>query len=164
MPSHNLLHSESLLVERARVVAIDTSSISSVNAIWVETFQQSSCGSCASKDTCGQGVLNRWFGRRSHSYRVLCDAEQLAQCSIGQWVEITVPQGVIVQAALLAYIVPLIVMCLFSVVAEAIFATDLLSIAAGFSGLLLGFYGIKRYERGFANDISRQPKLLRTCN
>ena len=88
-----------MTVEKARVISIEPSSAADNGALWVEVFQQSTCGSCEAKGACGQGVLSRWLSRGSHSIRVLCDQGQADFFTVGQWVDIAVADGVVLKAS-----------------------------------------------------------------
>jgi sigma-E factor negative regulatory protein RseC len=75
-----------MTVEKARVISVEPSANGGNGALWVETFQQSTCGSCEAKGACGQGVLGRWLSRGTHCIRVLCDKGQADFFTVGQWV------------------------------------------------------------------------------
>ena len=82
------------IVERAMVVALprlvnSLAASAGMYQVRVETFQQSTCGSCAAKQSCGQGVLGRWFAAKQHHFDVSCDAKTAKTLAIGQWVELS---------------------------------------------------------------------------
>lgn len=153
---------EQLSVERARVIAVEQSDGGDQCALWVETFQQSTCGSCEAKASCGQGVLGRWLGRGTHCVRVLCEKGQAELFTVGQWVEIAVPDGLVVRASLLMYIIPLLAMILGAALAQSVVAGggDFAAIVGGLGGFALSLLGIRLYERSVLNSRANQPRLL----
>lgn len=147
-------------VERARVIAVEDTDSTDSCALWVETFQQSTCGSCEAKASCGQGVLGRWLGRGSHCIRVLCDKGQADLFTVGQWVEIGVPDGLVVKASLLMYIMPLVAMIMGAAAGQALFAGDLAAIMGGIAGFTAGLVLARWYELLTIDARSNQPRLL----
>jgi sigma-E factor negative regulatory protein RseC len=152
---------QSMSYERARVVARDNVEGPATDAIWVETLQGSTCGQCSAQNTCGQGVLNRWFNRRSRHMKVLCDPLQASQCAIGQWVEVAVPAQLVVQASMLAYILPLLAMCILALLFEQLFGSELAAVTGALAGISLGFYAARHLGRRLVSDPEKQPRLSR---
>lgn len=149
-----------MTVEKARVIAVEPATGLEHGALWVETFQQSTCGSCEVKGACGQGVLGKWLGRGSHCIRVLCDKGQADLFAVGQWVEIGVPDGVVLKASLMMYILPLFGLLAGAIAFEGFFGGDLMSIVGGISGFISGLLMVRVYERNGLDCRQSQPQLL----
>ncbi len=149
-----------MTVEKARVIAVDADSGADNCALWVETFQQSTCGSCEAKGTCGQGVLGRWLGRGTHCIRVLCDKGQADLFSVGQWVEIGVPDGVVLKASIMMYILPLFGLIAGAIAFDSANSSDLMAIIGAAGGFVLGLIGVRIYERTGLDSKKHQPQLL----
>lgn len=163
-----------MTVEKARVISIEPSSDGDNGALWVEVFQQSTCGSCEAKGACGQGVLSRWLSRGSHSIRVLCDKGQADFFTVGQWVDIGVPDGVVLKASLMAYLLPLLGMIVGAVVFDGLFqyggdyggndGGDFFALIGGIIGFVAGLALVRRYEQQHLDSRQNQPQLLGLSN
>lgn len=155
-----------MTIERARVISIEPASGDESGALWVEIFQQSTCGSCEAKGACGQGVLSRWLSRGSHSIRVLCDKGQADLFTVGQWVDIGVPDGVVLKASLMAYLLPLLSMIVVAAVFDSLFqyGGDLFALIGGIVGFIAGLALVRRYEHKHLNSRQNQPQLLTLSN
>ena len=152
--------SDGMTVEKARVISIEPCSDGDNGALWVETFQQSTCGSCEAKGACGQGVLGRWLARGSHCIRVLCDKGQADLFTVGQWVDIGVPDGVVLKASLMAYLLPLLAMIGVAILFESLYGGDLLALIGGMIGFIAGLVLVRIYERKHLDSRQNQPQLL----
>jgi len=103
------------MLELARVVAIPTkrasaassSTVSEKEVLWVETLVRTSCSDCSVKSTCGHSVLSRWFARKRQCIPVACKQGEASLLAVGQWVEVGVPEQLVLRASFLAYLVPL---------------------------------------------------------
>ncbi len=138
-----------MIEEQGRVVAVDG------NQIWVETVQQSSCGSCAAKSTCGQGLMSKFSeGKRNH-IRLTTDQP----VKLGDEVVLGVPENTLVKSALLAYGLPLVLFVLAAAVAESLFELPEVGvILVGLAALISGF-ALVRSIAG-ATQLSLQPVIL----
>jgi sigma-E factor negative regulatory protein RseC len=153
-----------MTIEKARVISVEPSVNGDNGALWVETFQQSTCGSCEAKGACGQGVLGRWLSRGTHCIRVLCDKGQADFFTAGQWVEIAVPDGVVLKASLMAYLLPLLSMMTVAIMFDSMFQDgsggDFYSLIGGIVGFIVGLVLVRLYERNHLNSRQNQPQLL----
>ncbi len=90
-----------MLREQGRVVAVEQ------EAVWVETIRSSVCGRCAAKAGCGQGMLGRASSGKG-LIRVQSSTELAAtECAIDDYVDIELPESVILRGSLLVYLLPL---------------------------------------------------------
>ena len=163
MPSDSAIDSVvGMTVEKARVISIEPASNGDNGALWVEVFQKSTCGSCEVKGACGQGVLSRWLSRGSHSIRVLCDKGQADFFTVGQWVDIGVPDGVVLKASLMAYLLPLLSMIVVAAVFDSLFqyGGDLFALIGGIIGFVAGLALVRSYEHKHLDSRQNQPQLL----
>ncbi|MBT8139362.1 MAG: SoxR reducing system RseC family protein [Gammaproteobacteria bacterium] len=150
-------------VERARVVSVQRGHAQQPTTVWVEAFQQTTCGSCSAKHACGQGVLQRWFARRQRHYPVRCDAEQAGLLAVGQWVEVAVPEGALSRASVLAYLVPLFGMLSAAILAEFLALADLAVAACAALGLGGGMLLARRLALP-SERSALEPRLLRLAH
>lgn len=96
------------------------------------------CGSCSLSGGCGQGILSRWFSRRSPLMRL--STQLLLQP--GDRVLVAMDAGELNRAAVLQFVLPLLGLLLSALLAEWLGFTSVLLLAASalaglFSGLLL---------------------------
>lgn len=166
---------DGIMLELARVVAIPAKQSSQTevrnrnaaqadeNVLWVETLVQSSCGSCSAKSTCGHSILARWFGRKRQCMPVRCRTGEASLLSVGQWVEVGVPESVLLRASLLAYVLPLLGILLGAV----LFAQfqwfgngDASSIIGAALGLLAGMFFSRFASQHFISP-EHGPRLIR---
>lgn len=149
-----------MLKEVGRVLAIDD------DALWVETINRSTCGSCQARSGCGQSVLSRWMSRASH-IRVLVERDAFAIDSIAvdDQVEIGIGDAVVVQGSLLVYLLPLVTLMLgawlgHSVAPFGSIAVDLQSIFGSVLGFAFGGFLVRLHARRHRFDTRIQPVLL----
>jgi sigma-E factor negative regulatory protein RseC len=145
-----------MLVETGRVVAVEPGSV------WVETIRQSTCGSCAARQGCGHGLLNRIADGRSGYVRVLSGAVDARVCRVDDQVRISIPEQVILRGSLVVYMLPLLCM-LAGAAAVPGFRDDLpeLAVAGGaLLGLALGFALVRWHAWRHRHDRELQPTLL----
>jgi len=142
-----------MISEKGRVVAIND------NALWVETIQQSTCGSCAAKKGCGQSLLAK-IGVKTSYLRVLLQNQSSSNFAVDDEVSIGIPDDIIVKSSLFAYLMPIILLVLFAGFGQKIFSNELYVIAFGMLGLLFGGIIIKVFSYIRRNDTRYQPILL----
>jgi sigma-E factor negative regulatory protein RseC len=90
-----------MILETGRIVSIEA------EGVWVETIRQSACGSCRAEKGCGQRLLNKWDGHTAYIW-VLLDGRNPAQYTLGDEIQIGIPEEVITKGSLLVYMVPVI--------------------------------------------------------
>lgn len=144
--------------ESARVVAVELGDKNQPPRLWVEVFAQSTCGSCSASSTCGQGVLQRWFARKSRCYPVACERSDVELLAVGQWVEVEIPEGTLTRASLLLFVLPLLAMLVGAALGDALFGHEL---AVGLGGLAAFFAGLWLVRRLESRDFFAlsQPRL-----
>lgn len=145
-----------MLVETGRVVALEPESL------WVETIRQSTCGSCAVKQGCGHGLLNRIADGRSGYVRVLRGDSNSPQCAVDDQVRISIPEQVILRGSVVVYMLPLLCMLAGAALITYLLpaAPEVLSVLGAGLGLALGFGLVRWHAWRHRHDRSLQPTLL----
>lgn len=92
----------------ARVVRVEG------DVAWVVTESPTSCGACGGKG-CGSSLYARMLHPREPEYPV----DNLIAAQVGEWVVVGIPDGILLRAAVAAYVVPLALVLLGSVVGMA---------------------------------------------
>lgn len=145
-----------MLIETGRVVAVEPESL------WVETIRQSTCGSCAARQGCGHGLLNRIADGRSGYVRVLRGDSNSPQCAVDDQVRISIPEQVILRGSVVVYMLPLFCMlagaALFAYLLPA--GPEALSVLGAGLGLVVGFGLVRWHAWRHRHDRSLQPSLL----
>ena len=170
--SRHAVAANGMSVERARVISVESGRDShgsygqksrdsqDSHFLWVETFQQSTCGSCEARDGCGQGVMNKWFQREGRCFKVACSPSEINQFAVGQWVEIGMPDGLVLKASLVAYLSPLFGFIAGAVAMESIIAGDLGALLGGVAGFIIGLGWVRYYARLQYSKPEAAPRLL----
>ena len=109
----------------------------------VEAIQSGGCGGCDSEKGCGSGKLSQLFFDDVRRFRV----RNVGNAQVGSLVEVSMPDGALLNSALLMYILPLLLlfMCALLVgqMAPAASSVDAYSAAGALAGLILGFVLVK---------------------
>ena len=79
--------------------------------ITVSCQQQTSCGHCASRDSCGTGIVSKAVPGRSHLLKIATGTK----VAKGELVEIGLPEKSMLHSALLVYVLPLLFLILGAV-------------------------------------------------
>jgi len=144
----------------AHVVKIDGKSV------WLEPEQGSSCGSCASASACGSKGIGTISSRlENRRFRIDNDAN----LSVGERVVFGIRENVLLKASITAYAIPLVALVLAGALAQWKFGSDLITMAATVTGLVIGL-GISRMAAGHLHskgDLAplflRRAKPGETC-
>ena len=87
-----------MIETRVRIVAMD------YGIAWVEPAEQSGCGGCHAKSSCGVSGLGKYFSRRQQPVPVLCKASAKA----GDELLVAVDETELLKAGLLVYLLPMV--------------------------------------------------------
>lgn len=140
-----------MIEEQGRVVAVEG------KEVWVETIQQSACGSCSAKSTCGQGLAAKYLSGKPNHIRLISELP----VRLGDRVVLGIPENTLVKSALLAYGLPLIFFILFAGLVDSLFAvSEPWVIFSGLAGLFLGFVLVRTVSGGRDKGSSFQPVIL----
>ena len=139
-----------MITESGRVVAVTG------NSAWVQTIRQSACQSCAVRSGCGQRVLAAASGGRANQVQVM----NTLHASVGDDVTLGIEEQALLQASMLVYALPLLVMIVATLGASQ-FApgSDGVAIVAAGLGLGAGFLLVRLWQGG--NLGGYQPRLIK---
>lgn len=142
-----------MLTEVGRVVAVEA------DGVWVETIRTTACDSCAAKSGCGQGTLGRALGRQNKGLIKALESESLsaADCALDDYVEIALPEDVVLKGSAVVYLVPLMLGLIGAVVGGDF--GDAGAVAGFALGLAAGFTGVRWFTVN-AGKIALLPTLV----
>ncbi len=89
-----------MLKEIGKIVAIEP------DTVWGEVVRQSSCGSCSVKSGCGTGIAEQLSSGQSVKLPIRKSLVTPLSFSIGDYVELGLPEQALVKAALWTYLLP----------------------------------------------------------
>lgn len=139
-----------MIKETGRVVAVDGQ-----GTVWVEADRRSACAGCSARPGCGQHLLAQMG---CQTQRIQAVSEQAYQ--VDDQVVIGIPETVLIQGALLVYLLPLAGLLAGVVLADWLTGHDLWTVLAGLLGLCLGFLGIALRSRYRGATADWQPMVL----
>ncbi len=142
-----------MLEETGKVVAIE-----GCYAV-IETRQRSACGHCGVGDSCGTSVLAGLFSRRRNQVRL----ENHLKLSVGDRAVIGINESVLVSTAVMAYLLPLLMMITLAVISSLSGFGDGINFLVGMLGLIGGMTIINRIM-GDKDYQAREIVLLRSAN
>lgn len=145
-----------MIHEKGRIVAIEP------EGVWVETIQRSTCQSCSAEKGCGQSMIAKLSGHTSYIW-VLLQGRDSNHYQVGEEIEIGVPEAVVVNGSLFAYLVPLLTMLLACGLAHKQFAHEGITILSAFVGLFLGALVVRWRSNRTRFDSRLQPVLMDDC-
>ena len=159
-----------LVEQRARVVAVAAGLAWVVPAqllppagtsksLWVETSRAGACGGCSSTSACAVPVLGSLAGSGAATAPILV-TDHLG-LRIGDRVVVGIPDGTLIQASALAYLLPPALLVLAASGAGALGLGDLGSALVGLIGLALGLALTWLLAGGAAARGSYRPVLVR---
>lgn len=123
--------------------------------VFLETQNNPSCVSCSSKAGCGQ-VASIFTFKPKNKLKV----NNTLKLKEGDEVIVAMPTGTLLKATVLMYLLPLILLFLFSLIAKLALGESA-SIVGGVLGLLVGLVFVNRYSQQTRVSQEFQPKLLR---
>ncbi len=146
-----------MISETGRIVAIDA------DCLWVETIRRSTCGSCSVRGACGHGLLNRMSGDGRHQVRVLPGGQRLADYRIGDDVEISIPDGLLLRAAGIVYLLPLLGLFAGLLLLGQMSGSEAWAALGAATGFVMGLAGVRWHAWRHARDPALQPRLEGRC-
>lgn len=124
---------------------------------WVETVRQSACGKCGSAASCGTSVVSKLFGASRSRLRIE-DAQGLR---LGEQVVIGIPDGILVRASFVAYLLPLLFLIAAAGLATRLGAGEGIVALIGLAGLGIGLWLSGRLTGGQSARARYRPVLVR---
>jgi len=129
----------------------------------VEGQRRGSCGGCVANGACGTSLIARYLGRK----RLLLRAYNPVGAGPGDRVVLGVPEGTLLEASFVAYLVPLLAMIGGGVTGEYIawllapaFA-QATSVLGGLGALAAALCWLGRFGRAKSSDDRYRPRILR---
>jgi sigma-E factor negative regulatory protein RseC len=122
----------------------------------VQALRRGACGACGARAACGTSLLDRFLGRRPLHLRVV----NVLDARIGEQVVIGVPETALLQAAVSAYLVPMVGLILGAILGQEIamlFAASALEPLSVIGGLV-GFGIALLWLRGYSTRLSTNPR------
>jgi len=124
---------------------------------------RSSCGGCAVKGACGTSLLARYFGPE----RLLLQASNPIGARPGERVIIGLPEVALLEASVLAYLVPLAALVGGAVAGAFVVRlapayTQLVSVITGMGGLAAALTCLVGFIRAKPLDERYRPRILRS--
>ncbi|SMY36313.1 SoxR reducing system RseC family protein [Photobacterium andalusiense] len=140
----------------ATVVAVDSGYIT------VSCQQQTSCGHCASRDSCGTGIVSKAMPGRSH----LITIDTNEKITLGQVVEIGLSERSMLSSALLVYMLPLLFLVGGSLLGQYLFvdlaaSNQLGVIVSAVVATTIGLLIARHYAKRLDGDAAYKPSLIR---
>ncbi|MFZ2161417.1 MAG: SoxR reducing system RseC family protein [Sideroxyarcus sp.] len=114
--------------------------------------EQSGCGGCASSSSCGVSGLGKYFAHGRKTIAVQCDANVRA----GDELHLSMNEGDLLKAGLLAYLLPTVLALAGAGIAAALGMGDVGAALGAANGMALGFL-LGRWT-GWTPQMSAQAK------
>jgi sigma-E factor negative regulatory protein RseC len=108
--------------------------------------------------------MSRMLPGKEHYVRALIDEAQHKQLAIGDTVEIDVPDDVILQASVMVYLVPLLMLIVGMFLGSWLSPGDPGAIFGGLLGLLAGAGIVRWHAAHVRNDGRIQPRVVDSIN
>ena len=150
---NDVMNAPTMLEETGKVIAVD-----GAYAV-IEMQQRSACGHCNQSDQCGTSMVTGLFSARRQRLHLI----NHLNLSVGDAVVVGINETVLLTAALMAYLLPVLMMLLFALLATASGLGDGGSVALSILGLFAGL-GAGKYIMGRQHAHSREIVLLRNAN
>lgn len=107
-----------MLRELGRVISVD------YDGVWVETLQKSSCDQCSARSGCGQRLLADSALKNMSAIKALYSSKNNCILKVGDQVEIGITENALVSAALLVYMLPLVMMVCGALIGSIVFTSS----------------------------------------
>lgn len=144
-----------MTTESGRVIGIGD------DVLWLETVQRSTCGACSANKVCGQGIANRLTGGRRNQLKVAMGRFSARDFSLNDEVVVSIPDRVLLAAAFVVYLVPLLAMVLGMVLLGQWLPGDLGSLIGAALGFVLGLAMVKVHAVLVAANPQYLPVVVR---
>lgn len=128
----------------------------------LEIERRTACGICGQKRGCGNATWGKLLGHKSHTFQ----AQNTIDAKVGDNVIVGIDEQVALKSVFFLYVVPLLSLIIFSVLAEALFDHQLYVVFAAIIGLLIGFVWVKSHLAGRDRHhaiILRQAEAMPSC-
>ncbi|MCG7499065.1 SoxR reducing system RseC family protein [Vibrio sp. Of7-15] len=120
--------------------------------------QETSCGHCSSRSSCGTGIVSKALPGKEHQWQLTTDTK----LHVGELVEIGLPEKSVLQSALVVYMVPLLFLILGAGISEALFSgNELITIATSVLFTGLGITIAKLLAKAIETKTADKLRLIR---
>ena len=140
--------------ESATVVAIKE------DGVWVETHRQGTCNACSANKGCGQGLMTRLLPGRAHYVWALTEAGEGECLAVGDRVEVSLPDDVLLKASAIVYLLPLGFFMVGMLSGASLVAGDLGAITGGLLGLAAGMLAVRCHAHWVRHDAGMHPRVV----
>ncbi|MDY0207378.1 MAG: SoxR reducing system RseC family protein [Pseudomonas sp.] len=128
------------------------------DGVWVATQRKTTCGSCAAKAACGQGLLNSLSAdKKPHTVKVRSDL----QLREGDQVTLGISEDSLVRGAFLVYIVPLLLMFAAALAVNTFNVAEPWVVFSAALGFLSGAVWVRFYSARYLDEAAMQPVVLK---
>lgn len=138
-----------MAIERALVLEVNG------DQALIQTQRKSACQSCQLESSCGQGLISKMSSERSMELWL----DNVLGAQAGQTVTISIPDEGLLQASVLMFVIPLLLMVLGAGLAMQFAGGDLAAITGGVFGLLMGFFIARRKSASMQDDVRFKPVM-----
>jgi len=122
----------------------------------VHTQSRLACSSCQQIDTCGNGIIEKYFSGKVFSTQLFNDIN----AKVGDQVEIQVSKSSVTKASVIVYLLPLAGLISFALIASFFFQDEKVVIFFALSGLILSLFVTKFYNSKMSNNELYVPKMV----
>jgi len=149
-----------MIEEIARVVAVDG------GYAFVEVTRTSSCSTCNAKQACGTASLTSMFRFQPPALKL----KNNIAAKPGDEVIVALPEQTMLTGSFMLYIIPLIMLMVSAIGFDFVFGfffsleTELIQVAGGLIGLVVGLLIVRKYSARFLNDTSMASLVRVTHN
>lgn len=145
-----------MLFEHGTVVAVEH------DGLWLETLKQSSCKQCSAQKGCGQKLMvTSAASKMTRIKATLLKPQESLYWQVGDIAEIAIDEFALVNATLIAYGIPLLVMLLATVISNVYSVTDVYVALFAFLGLLLGGTFVRWHSAINLDNTGYHAKVVR---
>ncbi|MDP2152502.1 MAG: SoxR reducing system RseC family protein [Methylotenera sp.] len=120
----------------------------------LEIERRTACGICGQKRGCGNATWGKLLGHKTHKFV----AHNAIKAKVGDAVVVGIDEHVALRSVFFLYVVPLLSLVIFSVMAEVLFQNQLYVVVSAILGLIIGFVWVKARLIG---DNQHQATILR---
>lgn len=145
-----------MIEEQAQVVEIND------DQLILQAQTQSACGSCSARNGCGTSLLSKVVGRKFTRFQ----AANNINAKVGDTVVVGLSEDALLKGSLVMYLVPIVAMLLFSLLADVLLLSDvpsrdLMIALSAIAGFVLGALLAKWYFARQSNKQQFSPVVLR---
>lgn len=128
------------------------------DTVWVATQRKTTCGSCAAKATCGQGILTVLSADKKPQ---LIQVRTDLAVRKGDQVILGIAEETLVRSAFLVYILPLLAMFAAAFSTQALNISEPWIIFSAVLGFLAGSLWVRHCSERYIDAAAMQPVVLK---